>query len=102
DDLTLRPSSLSLHDALPISQPSWPVDDGQPSPQPARLPAPQGCRALQGTDPETGPASLSDTTTAAQQCAAVSVSESIQGIPTWRDRKSTRLNSSHVKISYAV
>src|SRR5690606_39794692 len=24
------------------------------------------------------------------------------GYPAWRDRKSTRLNSSHVKISYAV
>src|SRR5690606_34761025 len=52
-------------------QPSRPADDGQPPSQPAGLPAPQGRGALQGADPETGPASLSETTAAAQRCAAV-------------------------------
>src|SRR5690606_6532753 len=50
-------------------QPARPADDGQPPPQPPRLPASQGRRALQGPDPEAGPASVSVTRTAARQHA---------------------------------
>src|SRR5690242_21581707 len=32
----------------------------------------------------------------------VTMTDAIQGPPRWQDRKSTRLNSSHMSISYAV
>src|SRR5271157_6359019 len=57
DTATTEIYTLSLHDALPISQPTKPSRaSGMPSSPP----------------------------------------------PAWTDRKSTRLNSSHVRISYAV
>src|SRR5690606_42049182 len=85
--------TLSLHDALPISRPasaparsSWSATDdprrrstGGTAPRlPAARPV-RGWRAVLGAP--------------AQRRAAH---------PALRDRKSTRLNSSHVKISYAV
>src|SRR6185437_16235550 len=52
-------------------QPPWSAADGQPPPQPARLPEEEGRRALQGPDREAWPASLSNESPAAQRCAAV-------------------------------
>src|SRR5690606_42053309 len=93
-----RSSPLSLHDALPISF----DPDGTPSP---------GAQtALDGAV-----AGLATTADLAAQIGAATdglaseefVSDAVAAIPdadltTPGDRKSTRLNSSHVKISYAV
>src|SRR5690606_42130227 len=67
--------TLSLHDALPISAPICATNGshGLPKPRPLRPWSRSGVRAETSSTP-----------------------------PTTLDRKSTRLNSSHVKISYAV
>src|SRR3989442_9430964 len=76
DTATTEIYTLSLHDALPIWQDRLPgrLDGG------AHVPQPNGLGAFRRTlgRSATGP------------------------IPTRGDRKSTRLNSSHVRISYAV
>src|SRR5207253_11443381 len=93
--------TLSLHDALPISAPrsgARPPPPGAPAARPARpgrtppaatvarppragRPAPAGRRGPAGGD---------------------SPPAAARSAPASRDRKSTRLNSSHVAISYAV
>src|SRR5690606_42123871 len=74
--------TLSLHDALPISSSTpW-----TPARCASRRPSTR-CRAR--------------TTRASTATARRSTSSSASG-PRSSDRKSTRLNSSHVKISYAV
>src|SRR5690606_41884152 len=89
---TLEIYSLSLHDALPIF-PAWSVQD------PA-LPAAFGDQRLRVV----GVAQQDQR--AAEAGAALFVGHALQGVQEFgdiaRDRKSTRLNSSHVKISYAV
>src|SRR5690606_41749109 len=79
--------TLSLHDALPISVPRL----GGPAVRPARR------RRAAGRDARGAPRSPVDTrvrTSRAPRAHARAGGGS--------DRKSTRLNSSHVKISYAV
>src|SRR2546426_2872200 len=75
DTATTEIYTLSLHDALPISRAS-----GAPRPSSPR----PACRSG-GTAP--APPGKTDTT---------------PRVPHGRDRKSTRLNSSHLVISYAV
>src|SRR5947209_6983040 len=91
--------TLSLHDALPISRPcceSW-----------SRMAAPAGWpwRMEPNTTPTaSSPAwthtSLSSVSWTPKTCPLISSSQC--GILITRDRKSTRLNSSHANISYAV
>src|SRR5690606_41276277 len=92
--------TLSLPDALPIyrehrrvvdASAEQPPDD-QPDQQPARAAGrrlPHRDAAVGQRQPVGSPAQLASP----RQCAREHVAE---------DRKSTRLNSSHVKISYAV
>src|SRR5690606_41935671 len=79
---------LSLHDALPIS------------PRPSRRDLWRKFRSHR--NPRTGPAALS--APAEPPSGATAASERVRCRTCRRslDRKSTRLNSSHVKISYAV
>src|SRR5207249_9967401 len=90
-------SPLSLHDALPISPARQPT-----SPQrfkPARTVPPYGSSTRSTPSISASAASL-----------VTSTDPTTQRVATWwrrrpaasRDRKSTRLNSSHVSISYAV
>src|SRR5207253_11017482 len=81
DTSTTAIYTLSLHDALPIS-----------APRPDRAP-----RSKSRTRPTR---SRSCTTCPRRTTRACSRSRGRS--PTFRDRKSTRLNSSHVAISYAV
>src|SRR5690606_42073652 len=71
--------TLSLHDALPIYTTS---------------PSPASCSSTESTS--------STTTGGARTFARRTHAASSRCRPTAQDRKSTRLNSSHVKISYAV
>src|SRR3712207_6892397 len=80
DTATTEISTLSLHDALPISRGSATASVGRWSS--ASQPRPGGPRSIGQ------PRSI--------QRTSVSRSSSV------RDRKSTRLNSSHANISYAV
>src|SRR5690606_41818293 len=87
--------TLSLHDALPISTPC--------SPAPRRRKPPREDRRLRA---RRGPSSRRTERSGAEsgQYGGVSL---IDHLPKGTadpdtDRKSTRLNSSHVKISYAV
>src|SRR5690606_41671534 len=87
--------ALSLHDALPISG-SWAVSPVQ---------SPQRAGAWLSSQPREAAAqtSVRSVPTAGSQLPSA---KGTQLLPiSWRpaaDRKSTRLNSSHVKISYAV
>src|SRR5207249_10510972 len=74
DTATTEIYTLSLHDALPISRPG--------AATPAKS-VPRRVGSAGGRSPSLCPANRIR-----------------QGL--WRDRKSTRLNSSHVSISYAV
>src|SRR5690606_41843835 len=76
------PYTLSLHDALPISACENDCTGDQ-----------RGCAILHGLTPSSG------FTGAAARGMVLHKSE---GTAKRTDRKSTRLNSSHVKISYAV
>src|SRR5690606_40132652 len=85
--------TLSLHDALPIwsrfRAPGCGVD-GPDRAQPGRVGAPWlSWRGRAGAGPEAA---------GWERAGSAGVTEPGMG----RDRKSTRLNSSHVKISYAV
>src|SRR5438477_2014408 len=83
---TTHISPLSLHDALPISAPA----------AAARPPAAAG--ATPALDLTALEQRLRDT-----HAIGLSISESLlEGGQVQRDRKSTRLNSSHMSISYAV
>src|SRR5699024_11741666 len=77
---TTEISPLSLHDALPIS-------DGTVPMLPGRFSVPVMCGAAGSLD---GVSTLDD------------VAALVAQRPARPDRKSTRLNSSHVSISYAV
>src|SRR5690606_41143808 len=82
-------SPLSLHDALPISR----ADKGDPLPR---------SRSSAGSpiDKE-----VMLCTTGFETCSStpgLAEAQTRTHAPSPRDRKSTRLNSSHVKISYAV
>src|SRR5690606_41627636 len=76
--------TLSLHDALPIWSPACARGRGSSRPRSARSGTTRGCCGSSATPP-------SCSCCCARPCTCTS-----------RDRKSTRLNSSHVKISYAV
>src|SRR5690606_42033152 len=78
DPATTEIYTLSLHDALPISH--WTCRPARPS-APMRRP------------------SWASTVACASRLISVKACRGRAGRP---DRKSTRLNSSHVKISYAV
>src|SRR3712207_9454371 len=78
DTATTEIYTLSLHDALPISCRPW-----------SNRPRSHSRRATRGRPRQTGSASSSSTTTRTRPGC-------------WADRKSTRLNSSHANISYAV
>src|SRR5207245_5175056 len=82
---------LSLHDALPISDPDQEIDVGQAPEQPT-------CEAGEGQA-----AQLHDRRLAPDggEVALVTVAEGRRRLAA-QDRKSTRLNSSHGSISYAV
>src|SRR5690606_40731375 len=81
--------TLSLHDALPIS---GAVDGfGQGDSGQQRKPSEAALRQLRPQQH----AQL-------QRAVAGGVPAAVQPAPAGGDRKSTRLNSSHVKISYAV
>src|SRR5690606_41482463 len=79
DPATTEIYTLSLHDALPIS-----ATAGRPAPR-------RGAHTVQGRN-STGSCSSSSRCVGARNCLDCGA----------LDRKSTRLNSSHVKISYAV
>src|SRR5690606_41274301 len=95
-------STLSLHDALPIltpARPRWP-----------RLPGSRG-NGVRSTEAEvmgSGTGTHDLILPGAEPIASGRVvcpdpkARGRRRRPTGRDRKSTRLNSSHVKISYAV
>src|SRR5690606_42068810 len=95
-------SPLSLHDALPISRRLS---------GPSRAAAERGavghrryCDQLELYDPEPGAIDRLFSTALASGGRRGSVSgsgQNLREVPCRRDRKSTRLNSSHVKISYA-
>src|SRR5439155_23317228 len=83
--------TLSLHDALPIS--------GQ-----TRLVLPKtliGLLQAFGID-ASSERDVKDALGWAQEARKQTIIEPVQVVWTQRDRKSTRLNSSHVAISYAV
>src|SRR3712207_8363934 len=82
DTATTEIYTLSLHDALPI----W-----------SRSVSPSEC-ASSGPMPEAGSSSSS---TSGSVARTVAISTRFM-VPYGRDRKSTRLNSSHANISYAV
>src|SRR5207249_6787314 len=91
-------STLSLHDALPIS---ISISPGAESPVPAQIlsPAPDL--------PVANLCSTQITVTANGNAIPLLCQSGAVNVPAWRfyadvDRKSTRLNSSHVSISYAV
>src|SRR5205085_10121411 len=85
-----RVGSLSLRDALPISERRGTV----------RSVSVVGVGELRGADSSTrGP---SRTTRSCPGCPAKGNAGTRAGRPTRSDRKSTRLNSSHSQISYAV
>src|SRR5690606_41965161 len=83
--VTIHIYTLSLHDALPISsRPAWRAVD-----RPAHRSSPQW--AVSG---QPAPALLDQVAWCRRRSPGHAAGR--------RDRKSTRLNSSHVKISYAV
>src|SRR5690606_41580925 len=89
------PSTLSLHDALPIlpaSVAGWDMSNHTPHGWSPRPPWPQSrrsrsCARLGGR---------------LGSCLCSPVARERRRLAPTTDRKSTRLNSSHVKISYAV
>src|SRR5690606_40017557 len=86
---------LSLHDALPIVQPRAAAGDRGPSGRAAPDPPPHGRAGPAG-------AAVDDLRKRRAAPAARRGGAAARPGPRRRDRKSTRLNSSHVKISYAV
>src|SRR5690606_41414640 len=94
--------SLTLHDALPISSPPTPSRrcGGSPTPVAGR-PRPQAIS--RGGPDDTGDTARTPLGRAAgRPDDHVRPADRLRGGRPRRDRKSTRLNSSHVKISYAV
>src|SRR5690606_42004581 len=94
--------TLSLHDALPISAERrlpTPVADQQPAEEHAAQVREVGHAGLQAGRSEE---QLDRTVDDHQRARLHRDRRDQQHHPVVRDRKSTRLNSSHVKISYAV
>src|SRR5207302_11489651 len=91
--------TLSLHDALPIYSPSRPHEERSSPKAPEQPHIGRFYDSQFLTSVEIVGCILADCRRAktVTVCAAVSRAE-----PAPEDRKSTRLNSSHVKISYAV
>src|SRR5690606_41080230 len=87
-------SPLPLHDALPI------FTEKNPLPGTARWPGWSADSAEKKSPNPPSRCTTKPTTSVAPMIITIACSESVQA--TERDRKSTRLNSSHVKISYAV
>src|SRR3712207_7577607 len=86
DTATTEIYTLSLHDALPIYR-AGPTD-------------PQA--GVQPRDRDAGPAGTGGAAGVRDhRGVAAAVDQAVAGLPR-RDRKSTRLNSSHANISYAV
>src|SRR3712207_7742080 len=79
DTATTEIYTLSLHDALPISRHSGTAAAGR-----MRVQSPRTSRPTAYTS------------------HASRVTTELRGYEKWVDRKSTRLNSSHANISYAV
>src|SRR5690606_41381916 len=96
---TTQISTLSLHDALPISVNHDPDNKVPSSAQPSH--APQRSRQPKNALDDL-PAHHSDDYRERQLPVGQSIHIDPSADPTRQDRKSTRLNSSHVKISYAV
>src|SRR5207302_10836223 len=91
--------SLSLHDALPISPPFLPVV-AQASPTGAKLSGTvMRFRQLDAAHQKTP---LTASSPPLPFVPGRRWPDLVQSAPASADRKSTRLNSSHVKISYAV
>src|SRR5699024_11353768 len=90
-------SSLSLHDALPISAKRWAPSDIGCAKKSARKSVRKSTRKKKSPSAAPPPADLFPKNAALQSQA--SDSGAAFACP---DRKSTRLNSSHVSISYAV
>src|SRR3712207_7252284 len=83
DTATTEIYTLSLHDALPISQR---VDRGQTVPYQPEVFSELGCAPV----------------TVLRVCCQEPHDEGVYALRDLGDRKSTRLNSSHANISYAV
>src|SRR5690606_40321539 len=95
---TTARSPLSLHDALPIWT-TGPIDAGERDPQGAPRSEAAGvaglpCGGVAQCPPRGAAEGAADPAGPTLPCRA--------GAAGGLDRKSTRLNSSHVKISYAV
>src|SRR5690606_40846770 len=98
DPATPDPSTLSLHDALPILMLRRQQPRGHPPSRAGVTPCPPatpGFPAPSSTPCTTRPCLTSGTAFSPSANSSTPPARS-------RDRKSTRLNSSHVKISYAV
>src|SRR5690606_42125593 len=90
--------TLSLHDALPISAQSGWRCGCPPACRATAVPGRQWCRTASRPAAPASPGA---------QCSlrnsdSCPLQQGKKQAPTLLDRKSTRLNSSHVKISYAV
>src|SRR5690606_41404394 len=101
---TARPAAytLSLHDALPISTPAPSVADAPPEvvEAPEAAPAIDEAAALAAAEDSSEAVAPADSGAAVQPSLRLGTNAGPPSLQ-FRDRKSTRLNSSHVKISYA-
>src|SRR5699024_12744657 len=94
-------STLSLHDALPISYLFLPKAGGRAARGPGWSHFSRWIWPSRGTA-FSSPLTAEMKPITAQIKQKMPHSQPMQGIKLSRDRKSTRLNSSHVSISYAV
>src|SRR5690606_40701800 len=93
---------FSLHDALPISR-SLPITHSRTSSYPSRYPGHDDVLALLDTQLQKSGHVRSERPTVDQALHREALArEFADRQDRSEDRKSTRLNSSHVKISYAV
>src|SRR5207253_10769899 len=93
------PSTLSLHDALPIFATPGKGGTGRKNVA-ADLPVGRHELLLDGGDAR--PGDRRDGQVAHLQAGRHEIFARVEGLLPGEDRKSTRLNSSHVAISYAV
>src|SRR5207249_10426442 len=101
DTLPTLPYTLSLHDALPISHEQHPLLDGDGH---GRGAGDGGHPVTDGKESDRSAGlDLRVPTRGTAEAPDLRPSGSpLPGPPSGSDRKSTRLNSSHVSISYAV
>src|SRR5690606_40350109 len=95
---TPRPTPLSLHDALPSSPPppaGWCSSTSKTTPT-------SSTPAVANSSTPTPSTGTPNTIRTPQRVRVCVTSTPCSGGTGGQDRKSTRLNSSHVKISYAV